>query len=332
MIDQHYLETLVAKYRSTRSQGWSEAAAAHAEALCAAVERLVAEPTHANASAWYWSLKYSLAADSLDTRDRELAEARQQLSYERERNATNVAQADAQIAEVRAGKAEGRIQALESALRWAITEIRSTRFSHYIADRLEASVLPSTDPAVRTQALEQMLRRLTDRELSVDGLYRMMGEARALLPKGGDRTGPVGTGIAVASPDSASDREADSGDLGLRYLDDTVGGFEAYTSYDWSVRVFIRPLAGAKKGGDRHSPNQSGPEVNPPDSDSAGSGAPAPFTVGQRVRIKGATELYRTSGTIKRILGAHVEVVHPDGWSTYHGVDELEPLTAQGGS
>ena len=65
----------------------------------------------------------------------------------------------------------------------------------------------------------------------------------------------------------------------------------------------------------------------------AGPGLPDDsFTVGQRVRIKGATELYRTSGTIKRILGAHVEVVHPDGWSTYHGVDELEPLTAQGGS
>src|SRR3990167_11167096 len=136
MSDRESLETLVAKYRSTRSQGWGEAAAAHAEALCAAVERLVAEPTHA------------------------------------------------QIADVRAGKAEGRIQALESALRWAITEIRYTRFSHYIADRLEASVLPYTDTAVRTQALEQMLRRLTDRELSVDGLYRMMGEARALAGAG----------------------------------------------------------------------------------------------------------------------------------------------------
>src|SRR3990167_2284747 len=73
MSDRESLETLVAKYRSTRSQGWTEAAAAHAEALCAAVERLVAEPTHANASAW--SLKYSLAADSLATRDRELADA-----------------------------------------------------------------------------------------------------------------------------------------------------------------------------------------------------------------------------------------------------------------
>ena len=253
MSDKESLETLVARVRVAGLCCWDEVAA-----LCAAVERLAAEPIHANPHAWYWSIKYRQAAEALATRDREVERLKADFN-----------------------------SAIDLALYRNELLERMTCDVHDIDAGFGKCAACAGE---RIQALESMLRRLTDRELSVDGLYRMIGEARALL--GAGLIDSSGSGVTGDTPATAA---ADGGGRSNRRSESRYGENPVIGRFDSGL------------------PEES-------------------FTVGQRVRIKGATELYRTSGVIDRIIGSEYEVVHPDGWSTYHGADQLEPLAAQGGS